>query len=108
MGSALTNELMPVQRHIKNPVREVRRPHVPSEGNLVPFNRSRMWLSGRLQAARIEGKVGPETLCNILLGCWICDSLTDSLESSFSQTIRDVGSSNSHFDRGVRWLEHVP
>jgi hypothetical protein len=44
-----------------------------------------------LEAEHREGTTRPETLCNILLGCWICDSVTGSLDHLFPRDIKAIG-----------------
>jgi len=78
-------------RHPRHRGRDVHESHRPSHASSAPFRKARSWLSGRLVAEHTEGKTRPETWCNILLGCWICDSLTGSPGRTFPRHIRDIG-----------------
>ena len=101
---------MSAPRHSNPLVRDFQDSRPPGEADLASFRKAREWLGGRLLAAQRAEKTGPETWCNILLGCWICDSLTGALGSEFPQTIRAIGTVLTHGGRQRRadWSKTPP
>lgn len=55
------------------------------------ISRSRQWLDQLICAAEQSEIKRPEVLSNILLGYWICDSLTASTRAAFPAAARRVG-----------------
>jgi hypothetical protein len=54
---------------------------------LASVRQARTWLERRLDHAGI----GATALCRVLLGCWICDSVTGETDTAFSRTAERIG-----------------
>jgi hypothetical protein len=76
----------------------------------APFQQARPWFDKLLQAARHEKKTPPETWCQILLGCWICDSLTGSSRGGSRKAARAIGEALNHLNvqPGADWSRTSP
>jgi hypothetical protein len=88
--------------------REASGPLSPDKSRLI--SRARQWLDQLIRAAAESEIRRPEVLSRILLGYWICDSLTATTQDTFPAAARRVGEALTKVDlrNELDWSKTTP
>lgn len=60
-------------------------------GTLEPIRNARRWLEQMSVSTLQDGRPDAQVMCRMLLGCWLCDSLTGNIEEAFSGAAQRIG-----------------